>query len=140
MKATNLFVSLHFWALYLQSQYLNPIEEGKKRTFVFDYESFNSNIRDSNSPGLWFLMLYSPKCKYCEELFPVFYNSAYDHRKTEVKFGQVNCLDFPDICVLLRIKYYPFLMFVKERQIAEFLGEKNLSGLNLFVELGWKQA
>ena len=87
----------------------------------------------------WFIMAYSPSCKQCKELKPLFYKMSYDKREGNVKFGEINCSDDRALCKLLRIRSYPTLFMIDNKKIFKFSGNRTEDNIHRFIRDDWDQ-
>lgn len=115
---------------------INPAEEGKKHVQLLGLSSFE-NMVDKGNKQRWFIMAYTPSCKQCRELKPLFHKMAYDKRESNVKFGEINCSDDRALCKLLRIRSYPTLFMVDNNKIFRFNGNRTEDNIHRFIRDDW---
>ena len=117
---------------------LNPSEEGKKYTQALSLSSFE-NMVDKGNKQRWFIMAYTPKCRQCKELRPLFHKMAFDKREGNVKFGEIDCSNDRALCKLLRIKSYPTLFMVNNNKIFKFTNSRTEDNIHRFIRDDWDQ-
>lgn len=117
---------------------VNPAAEGKKHVQLLSLGSFDNMVNKGHNQR-WFLMAYTPSCRQCKELKPLFAKMAYDKREGNVKFGEINCSTDRALCKLLRIRAYPTLFMVDNGKIFKFTDNRTEDNIHRFIRDDWDQ-
>ncbi|PVU93834.1 hypothetical protein BB561_003004 [Smittium simulii] len=99
----------------------------------YNLESAANIILDSNNfqklvgipDSIWIVKFHSPNCGWCRRLAPIWTRFSNTHakkaRSNGLFFGEVNCLEFRDVCVQNVIEGYPTVFtFVNGKKLEEF--------------------
>ena len=111
---------------------LNPVEEGAKHIYDLNDGNFE-NIVQRGSAGAWLINFTTETCRNCAKLRPVFSKLAYDHRESNVKFGQVDCVRSPGVCSLMRVASYPSVYLLRDEKIYRYGDERTVEKLGQFA-------
>ena len=107
------------------------IYDDDEEVYIIDSISFKKTVLDSHD--LWFINFYSPRCRDCHDLAPIWRKVAKELEGI-VRIGAVNCQEEFIICTKQGIANYPTLHlynYQEERKI--FNGHKTEEDIIAFI-------
>ncbi|MBW0480457.1 hypothetical protein O181_020172 [Austropuccinia psidii MF-1] len=78
--------------------------------------NYNSTIQK----GLWFIEHFSPFCPHCQDFAPSWINLTKENNQSSyLNFGQIDCIAQGDLCIELKIDYYPQFRLYDDGKLIE---------------------
>lgn len=116
-----------------------PVESEEGGTTNLRPEDFT----DKGPAGTWLVKFFSPYCPHCTALAPK-YEAAYQEVSSgqDLKWGNINCIDYGDFCSSVNIRGYPTLRIYRDGKEVYQLEAKNYEQKDLadfarkYLELG----
>ena len=115
----------------------NPIHEGEKLLVTLSPDNFSQLFKKKQSET-FLLSFVTEICSFCEDAKFTIRKMAYDHRKSDVNFGEINCNDNKDICSKMNISEFSSLMLVNEGRRYIYDGKKSEKSIWNFTSGGFK--
>ncbi|CAO3621625.1 unnamed protein product [Cunninghamella blakesleeana] len=104
---------------------INPTGE----SIVLDVDGLNL-VKQSDKP--YFVKFYAPWCPHCQHLAPTWEQMAKE-LKNQVNVGEVNCVDYRDLCFENGVRGFPTLILFKGDKQEVYTGTRSLSSLLSFA-------
>jgi len=96
------------------------------------------NFDATTHKGLWFIECFSPFCPHCKHFAPTWIKLVDKMKHYEpagLKMGQVDCIAQGDLCIRLKIDYYPQMkLFEDGKFIESYSGDKDVEALAKYLE------
>lgn len=93
----------------------------------------SSNFSTENSSGYSLIDFWSPSCRPCIALAPIF--SEVSQEFENVKFGKVNCDSNIDLVMEYNVSALPTVVLLKDgKEVSRFLGLKSADFIRTFLK------
>ncbi|KAI9598727.1 thioredoxin-like protein [Syncephalis fuscata] len=94
------------------------------------------NFTETVSAGLWFVKHYSPKCKHCKKMAPIWVELSHKYSETKnFHLAEINCIAEADLCERHDITGFPtMVMYNNGDREEEYVQEPTLELMSTFVE------
>ena len=109
------------------------------RTDDFDKLVYNPDLaKVISNDQAWFIKFYTPWCKHCQAIAPV-WDALYEYfqksQHEKVNVANVDCGDDQslELCVQFRVQGYPTLLFLKDDMFYKFRGNRDFESLVHFA-------
>ncbi|ORX74267.1 thioredoxin-domain-containing protein [Linderina pennispora] len=85
-----------------------------------------ANFTETVNDAVWLIKHYSPKCPHCRHMAPAWTKMTDEMAEAEGKqhvfFGEINCLDYVDLCVNNKVDGFPTIHVFYKGSLIEEMG------------------
>ncbi|KAJ1948999.1 hypothetical protein EC988_004945, partial [Linderina pennispora] len=85
-----------------------------------------ANFTETVNDAVWLIKHYSPKCPHCRHMAPAWTKMTDEMAEAEGKqhvfFGEINCLDYRDLCVNNKVDGFPTIHVFYKGSLIEEMG------------------
>lgn len=84
----------------------------------------------------WFIKFYTPQCKHCKVLKPLWDLAADKLTNERMTVAQVDCSLHANhlICLQFHVRAYPTIMLLRDDQYFKFRGKRSMQAFYEFVD------
>lgn len=91
-----------------------------------------------NSTKDWMIEVYSPWCKACKELEPIWSRVAVKSKDAGYMVGRIHALNNRALVYRFQVTVLPTIFHIKNGEVREYEGVKSVNSLHDFAVEGWK--